>query len=89
MHVLSGRLTTYRGADLVFPSVAGMSEALHPLMAWWIVLYALSMITRYHPAEWTRLIDVDHSAQATVIEFVLDAGLDAVPDLIEAAIAAL
>ena len=88
-HVLTGRMTTYRGADLVYPAAAGMTEALHPLMAWWIVLYALSMITRYHPAGWTRLIDVDQSAQATVIEFVLGAGLEAVPDLIEAAIAAM
>jgi len=88
-HTLTGRVTTYRGADVIFPSVAGMTEALHPLMAWWIVLYALSMVTRYHPAEWTRLIDIDRSQQATVIEFVLDAALEAVPDLIEAAIAGL
>jgi hypothetical protein len=88
-HLLTDRLTNYRGTEVIYPSVAGMTEALHPLMAWWIVLYALSMITRYHPAEWTRLSDVDRSPQATVIEFVLDAALEAVPDLIEAAIAAL
>lgn len=85
--MLAGRLTTYRGTDFVFPPVAGMTQTLRPLMAWWIVLYALSMVTRYHPAEWTRLIDVDRSPQATIIEFVLDAALEAVPDLIEAAIA--
>lgn len=55
-------------------------------MAWWGVLYALSMMTRYQPAEWTTLIDVNRTEQATAIEFVLDTALDAAPDLVDEAI---
>lgn len=28
-------------------------------MAWWAVLYALSMLARYHPAQWANRINVD------------------------------
>lgn len=50
------------------------------------VLYALSMLTGYHPAEWTALIDVNKSHHATAVEFVLDAALAAVPDLLDEAV---
>lgn len=66
-----------------------MTTALHPLSAWWLVLYTLSMTTRYQPAGWTKLIDINNSSDATVIEYVLDAALDAVPDLIDESIGTL
>jgi hypothetical protein len=47
------------------------------------------MTARYHPAEHTRLIDVDRSRHATGIELVLDQALGAVPDLVEEAIGAI
>lgn len=47
------------------------------------MLFSLSMLTRYQPDVWTEMIDVNRSAQATAIEFVLDAALSAVPDLID------
>lgn len=80
------RLSTYRGKAVAIPAVGGMGTQLEPVMTWWIVLYALSMVTRYQPAAWTTLIDVNSSAHATVIEYVLDLALDAVPDLIDEAI---
>lgn len=71
---------------MAFPAAEGQPAPLHPLMVWWAVLYALSMLTRYQPAEWTTLVDVNRSEQATAVEFVLDAALDVVPDLVDEAI---
>jgi hypothetical protein len=33
----------------VFPSIGGDTQALHPLLAWWAVLFALSLLARYQP----------------------------------------
>lgn len=85
-HIVGARLTRYRGHEMAFPVIGGMTDTMHPLMAWWIVLYALSMLTRYRPAQWTALIDVDQCHQAVAIEFVLDTALAAIPDLVDEAI---
>jgi hypothetical protein len=37
----------YAGHRYFFPAVAGLPRELHPLMAWWVILYALSMLARY------------------------------------------
>lgn len=50
-HVVGDRLSCYRGHRMAFPVVEGQAAPLHPLMVWWAVLYALSMLTRYHPAQ--------------------------------------
>lgn len=86
---LAARLTLYRGREFAFPVLPGRAEPFHPLMVWFSVLYGLSMLTRYVPDHWTRLVDVNQCAQATAIEFVLDTALDAVPDLVDEAIAAV
>lgn len=85
-HVLDGRLTTYRGSTLAYPTLEGATQTVHPLMAWWMVLYSLSMLTRYQPDVWTEMIDVNRSPQATAVEYVLETALSAVPDLIDEAI---
>jgi len=85
-HVLDGRLTTYRGSKLAYPTLEGATQTVHPLMAWWMVLFSLSMLTRYQPDVWTQMIDVNRSPQATAIEHVLETALEAVPDLINEAI---
>ena len=85
-HVLDGRLTTYRGSRLAYPTLEGATQTVHPLMAWWMVLYSLSMLTRYQPDVWTQMIDVNRSRHATAIEYVLETALSAVPDLIDEAI---
>lgn len=51
------------------PSQAGRegtttTRSLHPLMAWWAVLHALSMLARYQPAEWATHINIDDSPHA-------------------------
>lgn len=80
---LQGGLAQYRGSPMLFPAIAGESAARHPLMLWWAVLHALSMLTRYSPAQWSAAIDVDASPSATDVEFILEAALAAVPDLID------
>ncbi|MEE1806766.1 YaaC family protein [Streptomyces sp. BE133] len=69
-----------------FPTIAGLPRELHPLMAWWVVLYALSMLARYQPAEWARLIDVDNSQHAIPIERILEQAMEHLPTLIAATI---
>lgn len=86
MSGLRDRLTLYRRERVAYPVLAGRDAVMHPLMAWHAVLFGLSMLTRYEPARWTRTIDVDHNPRATVVEYVLDLALDAVPDLIDEAL---
>lgn len=62
------------------PSVGGV--VLKPLMSWWIVLYAMSMLARYHPAEWGDWLDIDNSLDAVAIETTLVRALEALPDLV-------
>ena len=59
-----------------------MREPVHPLIVWWSVLFALSMLARYEPDTWWTLIDVDHSTEANAVEHLLDIALDIVPEMI-------
>lgn len=88
-HAIDGQLVRYRNHNVAVPALPGHSEPIHPLMAWWTVLYILSMLTRYHPDLWTDLIDVNKSTDATQLEFLLDTAISAVPDLVDEAIAEL
>ena len=71
----------YLGDDdrYVFPSIGGDTQALHPLLAWWAVLFALSLLARYQPDTWTRYLDVDSSAYAEPLETLLDRALHCLP----------
>jgi len=79
-HFLHDRLIKYRGVSMAFPTIEGQTELMHPLMAWWVILFALSIVTRYQPADWTKAIDIDSSEVATTIEYVLDTAIGAIPD---------
>ncbi|MFF3327613.1 YaaC family protein [Streptomyces sp. NPDC002889] len=72
----------YAGHRYLFPAVAGLPRELHPLMAWWAVLYALSMLARYQPAQWENHINVDGSRHAVPIEKVLERAMEHLPVLI-------
>lgn len=54
-------LPTYRGSPTILPAARELGTELHPMMIWWTVLYVLSMLTRYRPATWTDLVNVDRS----------------------------
>jgi hypothetical protein len=79
------RLTRpYLGDDdrYIFPSIGGDQQALHPLLAWWAILFALSMLARYQPETWTDYLDVDNSAYAVPLETLLDRALLTCPELL-------
>lgn len=68
------------GPQWLRPSVSGV--ALSPLMTWWALLFALSMVARYEPAGWMAALDYDHSGLAAPLAQLLDTGLDQVPELV-------
>lgn len=72
----------YRGTRVILPALKGGTSTMHPLMVWWALLYALSMLARYQPEAWTALTDVDGSRYAVPIGYLLDVAQDAVPDLL-------
>jgi hypothetical protein len=79
------RLTRpYRGDNerCIFPSIGGDTQALHPLLAWWAILFALSMLARYQPNTWTEYLDVDSCAYAVPLETLLDRALVTCPELL-------
>ncbi len=51
---------------------------LHPFLASWAVLLALSSLARYEPATWSKMIDIDQSAEANPIEHLLEETTDSV-----------
>ncbi|WP_425431668.1 YaaC family protein [Geodermatophilus poikilotrophus] len=63
------------------PAVGG-GEILHPLLTWWLILYALSMFARYQPGAWVKHLDVASSANAVRHESLLSLGLESVPRLV-------
>jgi len=76
----------YRGNQYWFPTLGG--QRLHPLIAWWAVLYTLSMLARYEPQRWAAMIRVDASPWAVPLEHLLNVALDALPEVIFAALSA-
>lgn len=52
----------------VYPSVGANDQAQHPLMTWYLVMYASSMLARYYGAAWRRLLDKDESIEAALLE---------------------
>jgi hypothetical protein len=79
---LSAMTRKYAGHRYFFPAVAGLPRELHPLMAWWAVLYALSMLARYQPAQWANHINVDGSRHAVPIEKIMEQAMEHLPVLI-------
>jgi hypothetical protein len=73
---------SYAGERYFLPVLPSMKQELHPLMAWWAVLYTLSMLARYQPATWVKLISVDDSQHALPIERLLERAISHLPVLI-------
>jgi hypothetical protein len=71
------------------PAIGNNNRPMHPLMTWWAVLYTLSMLARYQPAEWSEYVDVDRSSFAVSIEQMLSVALVVVPELIAVTIGAV
>lgn len=76
----------YRGKYYLFPEVPETGKSLHPILYWWPVLYSLSMLARYEPSGWAKMVDVDRNVDAVSIEKVLDVSIDSIPEVALAAI---
>ncbi len=70
------------------PAIVG-AEPPVPLMTWWALLFGLSMLARYHPAEWAQALDRQHSWAATELERAMDVAIEALPQLILEALACM
>ena len=70
------------GYDMAYPCLDGGDRPLHPLTVWWAVLFGLSVLARYEPETWGRAIDVNGSREAVALEYILEAALDSVPELL-------
>lgn len=57
-----------------------------PLIVWWALLFALSMLARYEPAAWAAALDYDESGLAAPLAQLLEAGVDLVPQLVLSAL---
>lgn len=78
-----GAAPPYRKEDYHWlrPGLTTTGETPTALMTWWLVLFTLSMIARYHPVAWVTALDPDKSPTATLLERVMEEGLSAVPQL--------
>ena len=72
----------YFNESYLFPALGDNTQPLHPLLAWWAVLYALSMVARYEPRAWTSMTAVNTSEEAVSIEHLLDTAVHRLPRLI-------
>lgn len=86
-HPLDDLAPQYRWTDRrwIRPNITDATPP-SPLMTWWAVLYALSMLARYHPETWVAALDRHSSAAAVDLERTLDVALDAIPHLVLEAI---
>jgi hypothetical protein len=75
-------VVSYKAADdfVVTPAIGSMPAGLHPFLALWAVLLGLSSLSRYEPAAWSKMIDVDKSAEANAVENLLDEAISSVPE---------
>lgn len=56
------------------------------LVAFWALLYALSMLARYQPATWSQILDYDRSAWAAPLSELLRLGVEMVPPMVHGAL---
>ena len=61
-----------RGCTWLMPTLPPNTEPLSPITGWWAVLYVLSMLARYQPSSWTKMLDIDSSPDAPAVEYLLD-----------------
>jgi hypothetical protein len=81
---LEAEIPQYRYADRRWlrPALLGADPPPSPLMTWWVCLFGLSMLARYHPAPWTNALDIDRSHAAVELELAMERALHALPHLV-------
>jgi len=75
-----------RHDGLVLPAVGGNDQPQHPLVTWYLVLYAFSILARYHGAHWRQLLDYDENEDAVALRRLVDRESGAALALAEMAI---
>ena len=63
------------------PVLPGCRVEIHPILAWWAILFTLSLLARYHPDRWLRSINVDKSPDAVTVEHILNIAAGLCPSL--------
>ncbi len=72
----------------MIPTTGSSSQPQHPLVGWHILLYSLSMLARYHPAEWRTILDMDKSGSADELAHLIDSSSEIAIVLVERSIRA-
>jgi hypothetical protein len=73
----------YEGQRYLRPSIGrDGNKPPSPLMTWWLLLYVFSMISRYRPGQWNKLLDLDKSEYAAPITYALEEVFSVLPHLI-------
>jgi hypothetical protein len=68
------------------PAIVGNTTPPNPLMTWWALLFALSMLARYQPVAWAQALNVDSSPVAVALERAMRKAIDALPQLVAEAV---
>jgi hypothetical protein len=80
----------FDGERWLWPSTTGdginAPVLLSPLMTWWALLLGLSIIARYEPANWGRLLEVGSCGWAVAIEHTLGRAINVIPHLVRDAL---
>jgi hypothetical protein len=65
------------------PSVEKGLEPPSPMMTWWLLLYAFSILARYAPRKWVDALNPDAAnSSAAALQYALDTALERVPHLV-------
>ncbi|MFF3767397.1 YaaC family protein [Streptomyces sp. NPDC001922] len=80
--ILPTATRSYMGQLYRFPVIAPLPRELHPLMAWWAILYALSRLAHDDPATWALHISFVGSRHALPLEQLFESALTHLPVLI-------
>jgi hypothetical protein len=72
----------YRGSRWLRPHIPPLGEPPVPLMSWWLLAFALSMLARYHPVDWVKALDVDSSPDAVLLDRAMMEALRVLPELV-------
>jgi YaaC-like protein len=63
----------YRGDRFLRPAIDGAGGVPpSPLMTWWLLLYSFSILARYEPRRWVKLLDLDGSKVAVLLRYALE-----------------
>jgi len=52
----------------VYPALGANTVAQHPLLTWYLCMYAFSILARYHPASWRALLNKEETIVAGLLE---------------------